>query len=57
LHRGHRVEEAGGQTTEPAVAQAGVGLLLEESNPIEVLLPDELPGDGIEQKVRHIVGQ
>ena len=38
LHRGHRVEEARGQAPEPAVAQAGVGLLLEQAEPVEVLL-------------------
>ena len=40
LQRGHRVEEAGRQAAEPAVAQAGVGLLLEQLEPVEVLLLD-----------------
>ena len=57
LHRGHRVEEAGGQAPEPAVAQAGVGFCFEQAEPIEVLLLDGLPGDGVEQEVRDIVGQ
>ena len=38
LQRRHRVEEAGRQPPEPAVAQAGVGLLLEQLEPVEVLL-------------------
>ena len=38
LHRGHRVEEASRQAAEPAVAQAGIGFLLQEAEPIEVLL-------------------
>ena len=38
LHRRHRVEEARGQAPEPAVAQARVGFLLQELEPVEVLL-------------------
>ena len=38
LHRGHRVEEARRQAPEPAIAQPGVGFLLEQAEPIEVLL-------------------
>ena len=57
LHRGHRVEETGGQAPEPAVAKAGVGFRFKQAEPIEVLLLDRLPGDGVEQEVRHIVGQ
>ena len=57
LHRGHRVEEAGRQAPEPAVAQARVGLLFEQAEPIEVLLLDGLPGERIEQEVRDVVGQ
>ena len=37
LHRGHRIQEAGRQPAEPAVAQAGVGLLFEQSEPVDVL--------------------
>ena len=40
LHRRHRVEEAGGQAPEPAVAQAGVGLLFKQIEPVEVLSMD-----------------
>ena len=57
LHRGHRVEETGGQAPEPAVAKAGVGFCFKHAEPIEVLLLDGLPGDGVEQEVRHIVCQ
>ena len=49
LHRGHRVEEAGGQAAEPAVAEPGVGLLLEQAEPVEVLLRDGVLGERIER--------
>ena len=42
LHRGHGVEKARGQTPEPAVAQPGVGFLLEQAEPIEGRLLDGL---------------
>ena len=35
LHRRHRIEEARRQAPEPAVAQARVGLLLEQLEPVE----------------------
>ncbi len=57
LHRGHRVEEARGEPPEPPIAQARVGLLIEQAQPVEVLLRDHLLRDGIEQEVRDIVGQ
>ena len=41
----------------PAVAQTGVGLLLEQLDPIEVLLPHGFTHDGIQQQVGDIVGQ
>ena len=57
LHRGHRVEETGGQAPEPAVAKARIRFRFKQAEPIEVLLLDPLLGDGIEQEVCHIVGQ
>ena len=42
---------------EPAIPQAGVGFLLEQLEPIEVLLLDGLLHEGIEQQVGDIVGQ
>ena len=57
LHRRHRVEEAGRQAPEPAVAQARVGLLFEQLEPIEVLLLDGLLRERIEQEVGDVVGQ
>ena len=57
LHRGHGIEEASRQTPETAIAQTRVGLLFEQLEPIEVLLLDGFFRDGIEEKVRDIVGQ
>ena len=57
LHRRHRVEEAGREPPEAAVAEAGVGLLLEEAEPVEVVLRDDLPRDRIEQQVHDVVGE
>ncbi len=57
LHGGHRVEKARRQAAEPPIAQARVGFLFEEVEPIEVLVLDSLPGERIEQEVHHIVGQ
>ena len=47
LHRGHGVKEAGRQAPQPSIAQAGVGLLFEQLEPIEVLLRRRpaAPGD------------
>src|SRR5262245_32016935 len=57
LHGGHRVEKASRQTSQTTVAQTRVGLLLQQFEPIEVLLLDSLLRDGIEEKIRRIVGQ
>ena len=48
LQRRQRVEETGGQATEPAVAEAGVRFLLEQLDPIDLLLlrdADHVRGD------------
>ena len=57
LHRGHGIEEASRQASETSIAQTRVGLLFEQLEPIEVLLLDDFFRDGIEEKVRDIVGQ
>ena len=57
LQGGHRVEEAGGETAQAAVAQAGVGLLFENFLQIDVPLSDRLPGEGFKQKVGDVVCQ
>jgi hypothetical protein len=56
-HRRHRIEEACRETSEPAVPKSGVGFLLEERGPVDVLLPDDLPGQWREQEVRGVVGE
>ncbi len=57
LHRGHRVEETGGESPQPAVSQAGVGLRVEHGWPIEVFVQDSLLDERIEQQVGHVIGQ
>ena len=57
LHRGHGIEEASRQAPETAIAQTRVGLLFQQLEPIEVLLLDDFFRDGIEKKVRDIVGE
>ena len=57
LHRRHRVEKASRQTPQTAITQTRVGFLLEQLEPIEVLLLDGFFRDRIEEKVRDIVGQ
>ena len=41
----------------PPLPRPASGSCFKQAEPIEVLLLDRLPGDGIEQEVRHIVGQ
>ena len=57
LHRGHRVEKASRQAPEPSVTQTRVGFLLQQLEPIEVLLLDGFFRDRIEEKIRDVVGQ
>ena len=58
LHRGHRVEETGRQAPEPAVAQAGIRLLLQAvPSQSRFFCLTACLATAIEQEVRHIVGQ
>jgi len=57
LHRCHRVKEASGEAPEPAVTQARIGFLLQQLEPIELLLLDRFLRDRIEEKVGHVVGE
>src|ERR1700738_661396 len=57
LHCRHRVEEAGRQAPESAVAQTGVGFLLEEPGPVESLLGGRLLHDRIELQIRPSDGE
>ena len=56
LQRRHRVEEAGREPPEAAVAEPGVGLQLEEADPVEPF-PATTPGDRVEQQVHDVVGE
>jgi hypothetical protein len=57
LERGHRVEEAGGEPPESAIAQAGVGLRLGKLPRVEALALDHLPHGGLGPEVQDVVGQ
>ena len=55
--RRHRVEEAGRQPAEAAVAEAGVGLLFGDLQRVDAECRAELADDGIEHQVGDVVGQ
>ncbi len=57
LHRRHRVEEAGGETTETAIAQSRVGLLVKDLPALTAVCAETRPHYGIEQEVHHIVAK
>jgi hypothetical protein len=57
LHRGHRIEEAGGQAPETSVAEPCVGLLLQELEPVELPLLGRLSRQVIEKEVGDVVGE
>src|SRR5262249_39016808 len=57
LHRGHRVEKARRQPPKPAISQSGVGLLLEQPEPVEGCLFDRVAHQGTEQQIRDVVRQ
>ena len=57
LHRRHRIEKAGGEPAEPAIAEPGVGLLLEDREPVELLFVKEAARDRVEAQVQDVVGQ
>ncbi len=57
LQRGQRFDEAGRESSEAAVAEAGVRLLFEQPEPVEVLLLGGLPDGGVEQEVHDVVRQ
>ena len=57
LHRRHRVEKASRQAPQTSITQTRVGFLLQQLEPIEVLLLDGFFRDRIEEKVGDVVGQ
>src|SRR5262249_37110597 len=57
LHRRHRVEKTSRQAPEASIAQTCIGLLLEELEPVEVLLLGGFFRDRIQEKVGYIVSQ
>ena len=57
LHRGHRVEETGGETAETAIAQASVRLLVEDLPPLAAIAFETRSDDRIEQEIHDIVAK
>ena len=57
VHRGHRIEEAGGEPAEPAIAESGVHLVIAELVPIQPLLRHGLAADVFHLEIDHIVAQ
>ena len=55
--RGHGVEEASGEASEPAISQACVGFLLDHIQGVEVVAEAELGHHRVEQQVGDVVGQ
>ena len=55
--RRHRIQEARRQPAEPAVAQAGVRLLLDDLERVDPVLPAELAPERLEQQVGDVVRQ
>ena len=55
--RRHRIEEARRQPAEPAVAETGVRLLLDDLERIDLVLLAELAPDRVEQQVGDVVRQ
>ena len=55
--RRHGIEEAGGEAPEPAIAEARIGLLIQEAQPVETVFPDGFGDHRVEQEVGDVVGQ
>ena len=57
LHGRHRIEEAGGQPSEAAIAEPGIGLLLDQAEPVEAALARGALDERMQHQVRDVVGQ
>ena len=57
LHRRHRIEKARREPPEPAIAETGIGLLLEQAQPIEAPAIGCTLDERIEQQVGDVVGE
>src|SRR4029077_20006209 len=49
LHRGHRIKEAGRQTSKTSVAEAGIGFLLQHFEPVQISSLGSSFRNGIEE--------
>ena len=57
LHRGHGIQEAGGETAQPAIAQPGIRLLLRQLHQVQPLALEHLTRDRLDQEIGQVVGQ
>ena len=53
----NRVEEASGQSSKPSVPQTCIGLLFQQSDPIDLFLLNRMLRDRIEQQIGDVVRQ
>ena len=57
LQRGERVDEAGGETAEAAVAEPRIGLFLDHRIEIPALLLQGTPNQRLRGQIHHVVAQ
>ena len=55
--RGHGIQKARRQTSQPAIAQPGVRLLFEKLEEINMFLLCRLPDKGVEQEIGDVIGE
>src|SRR5262249_2146774 len=53
----HRIEEAGCQTSQSPISQTGVGLLLEQIEPIQISVLNGILHDRVKQQVRDVIAK
>jgi hypothetical protein len=57
LERRHRVEEAGREASQPSIPEPGVGLLLQQGEPVEPPFLGDAGDVSVQQEVGEVVGQ
>ena len=57
LHRGHGIEKARREASETSIAKTSIRFFLDQSQPVQVFLIDNVRHQGIEQEVRDIIGE
>jgi hypothetical protein len=57
LHRRHRIQEAGGQAPQPAIAESRVGLLMEDLPPLAAVFAETPLDLGVEHEIHDVVAE